>query len=412
MPKSDLQHQNTQRKLTRSNWVIVILFLTVIIIGIVIAIKQEIEDRAVERAEEARRIAAVERREALRASVEAFQQNQARRAAEEARREADEAEHQPQRQARVVEEETRRVADEVERVRQARAAEHIGESVNIPSTNLQQFTRGSHKDDVLRLQGTPDAITSYSSLGHEVWRYGSSTIEINLLTGEVMEWSNRGNLKVELRPDRGGSASSSFTRGSHKDDVLRLQGTPDAITSYSSLGHEVWRYGSSTVKISLSTGEVMEWSNRGNLKVELRPDRGGSASSSFTRGSHKDDVLRLQGTPDAITSYSSLGHEVWRYGSSTIEINLLTGEVMEWSNRGNLKVELRPGRGGSASSSFTRGSHKDDVLRLQGTPDAITSYSSLGHEVWRYGSSTVEISLGTGEVLEWSNRGNLKVQMR
>ena len=227
-----------------------------------------------------------------------------------------------------------------------------------------------------------------------------------------MEWSNRGKLKVELRPGRGGTESPRFTRGSHKDDVLRLQGTPDTITSYSSLGHEVWRYGSSTVEINLRSGKVTEWSNRGKLKVELRPGRGGTESPRFTRGSHKDDVLRLQGTPDTITSYSSLGHEVWRYGSSTVEINLRSGKVMEWSNRGKLKVELRPGRGGTESPRFTRGSHRDDVLRLQGTPDAITAYSSLGHEVWRYGSSTVEINLRSGKVMEWSNRGNLKVQMQ
>ena len=442
-PKSDLQPPSTQRKLTRSHWIVVILFLSVVTSGIVIAIQQELEQKS----EEARRIAAVEAREARRASVEAFRQSQTR-AAEEARRAAAERERRAQvaeevrkaaveaerqRQVRAAEEERRATAEaerqastatpvvdvstdlaaaEAERARQAQAAEQIVESTNRQSTDLDSFTRGSHKDDVLRLQGTPDNITSYSSLGHEVWRYGSSTVEINLRTGKVMVWNNRGNLKVELRPGRGGTESPRFTRGSHKDDVLRLQGTPDNITSYSSLGHEVWRYGSSTVEINLRTGKVMVWNNRGNLKVELRPGRGGTESPRFTRGSHKDDVLRLQGTPDNITSYSSLGHEVWRYGSSTVEINLRTGKVMVWNNRGNLKVELRPGRGGTESPRFTRGSHKDDVLRLQGTPDNITSYSSLGHEVWRYGSSTVEINLRTGKVMEWSNRGNLKVQMK
>ena len=202
-----------------------------------------------------------------------------------------------------------------------------------------------------------------------------------------------------------GSSRPYFTRGSHGDDVLRIQGTPSSINRYSN--HEVWRYGSSTIDISLRDGRVTEWSNSGNLKVGMDPGPNVTDARTFTRGSHGDDVLRIQGTPSSINRYSN--HEVWRYGSSTIDISLRDGRVTKWSNSGNLKVGMDPGPNVTDARTFTRGSHGDDVLRIQGTPSSINRYSN--HEVWRYGSSTIDISLRDGRVTEWSNSGNLKVGM-
>ena len=201
--------------------------------------------------------------------------------------------------------------------------------------------------------------------------------------------------------------STTFTRGSHEDDVLRIQGTPTSINVYSSW--EVWSYGSSTVRISNSSRRVMQWSNRsGNLKVRLDPGLNATDSTAFTRESHEDDVLRLQGTPTSINVYSSW--EVWSYGSSTVRISNSSRRVMQWSNRsGNLKVRLDPGLNATDSTTFTRESHEDDVLRLQGTPTSINVYSSW--EVWSYGSSTVRISNSSRRVMQWSNRsGNLRVR--
>ena len=140
-------------------------------------------------------------------------------------------------------------------------------------------------------------------------------------------------------------------------------------------------------------------------------DASGAASLYFTRGSHRDDVLRIQGTPPSINRYLGLGHEVWKYGSSTVDISLRDGRVTEWNNTGNLKVSMEPGSNVTGDSAFTRGSHRDDVLRIQGTPSSINRYLGLGHEVWKYGSSTVDISLRDGRVTEWNNTGNLKASM-
>ena len=211
-------------------------------------------------------------------------------------------------------------------------------------------------------------------------------------------------------PERVASESSSldFTRGSHRDDVLRIQGTPSSINQYSD--HETWWYGVSTIDISLRDQRVTEWDNLGgNLKVRLDPGPNVTDAQAFTRGSHRDDVLRIQGTPSSINQYSD--HETWWYGVSTIDISLRDQRVTEWDNLGgNLKVRLDPGPNVTDAQAFTRGSHRDDVLRIQGTPSSVNQYSD--HETWWYGVSTIDISLRDQRVTEWDNLGgNLKVRL-
>ena len=204
-------------------------------------------------------------------------------------------------------------------------------------------------------------------------------------------------------------SQGTFTIGSTREEVRIVQGTPDNISRYSALGCEVWRYGYSSVEISSRDGCVIEWTNTGNLRVALRPGINVTSAQFFTQGSHKDDVLRLQGTPDDISRYAALGCEVWRYGYSSVEISTRDGCVIEWTNTGNLRVTLRPGINVTSARFFTQGSHKDDVLRLQGTPDDISRYSALGCDVWRYGYSSVEISISDDRVIKWTNTGNLLV---
>ena len=201
----------------------------------------------------------------------------------------------------------------------------------------EYFTRGSHEDDVLRLQGTPSSIDRVSS--YEIWRFGISSVKIDLPTRRVLEWSNiEGNLKVRLLPGNQVTSEAYFTRDSHQDDVLRLQGTPSSIDRFSS--YEIWRFGISNVKIDLQARRVLEWSNiEGNLKVRLLPGNQVTSEAYFTRDSHQDDVLRLQGTPSSIDRFSS--YEIWRFGISNVKIDLQTRRVLEWNNvEGNLKVKL------------------------------------------------------------------------
>ena len=139
-------------------------------------------------------------------------------------------------------------------------------------TDSRFFTLGSHRDDVLRLQGTPTGIDPHPSYG-EVWSYGLSRVTISALARTVQDWDNASsNLKVRLLPGTHVTAAEFFAHGSHRDDVLRLQGTPTRIGPHPSLGHERWWYGLSRVTISTATGRVQSWDNRSsNLKVRLLP---------------------------------------------------------------------------------------------------------------------------------------------
>ena len=70
---------------------------------------------------------------------------------------------------------------------------------NLPVASSKRFTLGSHKDDVLRIQGTPSNIETDEALGQEVWFYGSSSVTISTITGKVLGWSDRGDLEVQLQ---------------------------------------------------------------------------------------------------------------------------------------------------------------------------------------------------------------------
>ncbi len=112
-------------------------------------------------------------------------------------------------------------------------------------------------------------IARYEASGYETWYFGRSTVNIHSRMRRVLEWDNKGNLKVQLLPDNRTTSSSAFTRGSHEDDVLRLQGMPTDITRYDASGYETWYFGRSTVKIDSRSRRVLEWDNKGNLKVRL-----------------------------------------------------------------------------------------------------------------------------------------------
>jgi serine/threonine protein kinase len=187
------------------------------------------------------------------------------------------------------------------------------------------FTIGSTKDDVLAIQGTPDRFTNNS------FHYGLSSVHFDP-NGRVTSWENSAfkELKVRMMPSVA-SRSDYFTIGSSKDDVLGVQGTPDRFTETS------FHYGLSSVYFD-ADGRVTSWENSAfkELKVRMLP-RVATASSYFTIGSTKDEVLAIQGTPDRFTDSS------FHYGLSSVFFNA-HGRVTSWENSAfkELKVRMVP----------------------------------------------------------------------
>ena len=103
--------------------------------------------------------------------------------------------------------------------------------------------------------------------------YNSFGVNINCNTGPTKLNEPGQQMGIDSGGVSIGNASSLnskdfFDVGSSKDDVLRLQGKPDRIDRYPALGYDIWRYGISQVKVSVTTGNVLECVDFGrNLKT-------------------------------------------------------------------------------------------------------------------------------------------------
>ena len=294
-------------------------------------------------------------------------------------------------------------------------------------TRTSHFTLGSHQDDVIRLHGNP--ITAKIESNKESWGFKESAswglVTIDRNTRKVIGWSNyEGVLKVKMKFGNNATEMTFVTVGSHQDDVVRIEGTPYRIEideseeTWSYKGYNSYRSWDSynIVKISRNDRKVVGWTNEGGLKVRLDPGEHVTQSSHFTLGSHRDDVIRLQGTPQKVDKRT--WGEVWTYSQgirdSWVAIESRNDKVTSWYNSGGdigteLRVLLRPGNRTTHASYFTRGSHQDDVLRLQGTPSFV-NYPSKSEKKFGFASSTVTIDRRTDMVIRWDNAsGNLKI---
>ena len=96
-----------------------------------------------------------------------------------------------------------------------------------------------------------------------------------------------------------------FTIGSTRDEVVAVQGRPDAFTA------GALQYGSSIVVFK--DDRVASWlDGNPHLKARLPLDLLGAKVGYFTVGSRKDEVVAIQGQPDGSTPTS------FRYGLSTV----------------------------------------------------------------------------------------------
>lgn len=290
------------------------------------------------------------------------------------------------------------------------------------TTSSDFFTVGSHQDDVARLQGAPDFIFIGPGIrvssDEVIWSYGDS--DVILSSSGIVRWWDDGDgvFKIGMVAGPDITKSEFFSIGSPKDDVVRLQGSPDEVTFRGRT--QTWHYGPSKIVIDSSTSLVqgwsdakqLGWSNAKQLKAKVVPGPNVTDSDFFTIGSHKDDVAMIHGTPSAIYWQSEKSGVCWRYDGGTVCFTP-DGLVKQWAifeGRGTpLKILLVPDPQVTSADYFTLGSTKDDVVRIQGTPTVYRPYRR-GHE-WHYGQSIVKFG-DSERVVRWENvDGNLKARI-
>lgn len=183
--------------------------------------------------------------------------------------------------------------------------------------------------------------------------------------------------------------------GSRRAAIIKAQGDPTDIDRYDSMCKEVLYYGKS--KVELDNGAVARYEDFDrNLKSSNTPVATSTADrTTWDLGSTKATVFNIQGTPTRVVDYNYSERETLYYGESTIELvkELVTG----YNNAsGNLKVRVAPIQLASdqLSNTWTLASSREQLLQVQGTPTQITSDSTSCGEMFRYGSSTVNLKNG------------------
>lgn len=208
-----------------------------------------------------------------------------------------------------------------------------------------------------------------------------------------------------------------WNKGSRKADVLRIQGTPTQAVRYDALCQEVMTYGGSTIELNNSIVVNFEDIDR-NLKTakESMPTTAMSDGFSWTLGSSKEEVFRVQGTPARVERYDAPSKEILHYGNSTVQI--IDNWVASYANfSNNLKVAMTPlpspesGKKTSQPNFWSLGADRNEIFRVQGTPTEVTLDRSSCREELKYGDSVVELQ--NGVVAGYNNSsGNLNVQVK
>jgi hypothetical protein len=230
--------------------------------------------------------------------------------------------------------------------------------------------------------------------------------------GEYQQNLAYAQTRIASKPEESASAHL-WAVGSRRVDVLRVQGEPTHTTRYDALCQEVMYYGSSSVE--LSNGIVAQYEDLDkNLKVAAKNTELATPhnSSVWTLGSSKEEVFRVQGTPNRVARYDSLQKETLYYNYNTIE--LTEDQVTGYHNLdGSLRVSIAPIMAASSSAGefWSIGSDRNNVFQVQGTPSQVTLEHSLCRETLHYGESTIELK--NGFVAGYDNlSGNLRVKVQ
>lgn len=117
-----------------------------------------------------------------------------------------------------------------------------------------------------------------------------------------------------------GAPDRRFSSGSTLGEVYTIQGVPTKVEGV------VWHYGDA--RVFFQNGRVTHWHDSEPPRLKVQNDASSSpvlapVITHFTRGSNKDEVRAVQGTPLRETE------EVWDYGLSRIYFDR-SGRVSSW----------------------------------------------------------------------------------
>ena len=161
---------------------------------------------------------------------------------------------------------------------------------NAPRNHTGYFTLGSTKMDIRLLHGNPFHILVNRALDRESWYYSrrwndegswhpiGNRVDFSIASGLVIGWYGGYSLKACMIPGTNVTSLEYFTYDSHKDDVVRLQGTPKSVLVYS--GKEEWQFDDGTIDFSLSSGSITAWKSNSNGGLKALPRNGNSSVSS------------------------------------------------------------------------------------------------------------------------------------
>ncbi len=248
---------------------------------------------------------------------------------------------------------------------------------NTPRNPTGYFAIGSTRDEVAQVQGNPPRTTFNRRLARETWYYGRSKVEFSMASGLCQNWYNLGgNLRVQARQGSNITSSDFFTFGSHKDDVARLQGSPQRIEINRSLDRETWTYVryvadisiEDSVHFSFREGLVEGWDGGRSLKVRVEPGFHISNLDFFTHGSHKDDIARLHGTPNKALIKRRMQEETWQYPGGAVDFHYPSGLVKLWYGNG-LKTRKKPPPSSGYSSKRPTGNSSPGNSRPGRSPN-------------------------------------------
>ena len=122
--------------------------------------------------------------------------------------------------------------------------------------------------------------------------------------------------KDEDMDDKKTKPDKFFTVGTSLGEVYAIQGVPTKTEN------DVWYYGQS--KVYFSKGKVVRWEENPDnpLRTNSNPEDNEMRSQFFGKGSSKNQVLSVQGSPDQDSG------NIWDYGTSRVYFE--NGHVKGW----------------------------------------------------------------------------------